>query len=426
MRRLSFAVYSHELTYERNILSRHFIVLKDENGNIVLWTDFHKYARSGLKKRVLKLTTTNRERCLNVVQFLNYVFFGKYHITRLTDIKAVMVKDFFTDYGLCRLPGDDENTHRNEATVDICIAYIFDFLDLVIRDNPSCRMKVSDLYRKEMVLSKNKKTMVEKKIPVFEVRCKPGKKVIFRDITDGAFEIILSEIAANHTNILMLAALEAFAGIRPSEACNVRRVDSALGAGMSFKFTNGEISDIYIDLTEELNLRSDLIRVGAIKKERTQKVYHAFLDAFIQCYKRYMDFIEGKPYETEFGALTNNSKGLAMTYDSYAKEFKDAVKAAIPAMLASDNPQTVHYGHLMQENSVSPHILRHWFSVKLTLYGENEAGLMYWRGDKSPESALTYLRNKSELEKQFERVNNEAFNYAYWYSDKLFAGDTID
>ena len=88
-------------------------------------------------------------------------------------------------------------------------------------------------------------------------------------------------------------------------------------------------------------------------------------------------------------------------------------------MLASDDPQTVNYGHMLQENSISPHILRHWFSVRLTLYGEDVAGLMYWRGDKSPESALTYITNKSELEKQYKLVNNKAFDYMLWKASKI-------
>ena len=44
---------------------------------------------------------------------------------------------------------------------------------------------------------------------------------------------------------------------------------------------------------------------------------------------------------------------------------------------------------------------------------------MNWRGDKSPESALTYLENKSELEKQYERVSDEVFNYSLWKASKV-------
>ena len=73
---------------------------------------------------------------------------------------------------------------------------------------------------------------MDKKVPVFEINYKPKVQLIFRDLTEEAFQIIMDEIAENHRNILMLAAFGGFAGLRPSEACNVRRPDSVLGPGM--------------------------------------------------------------------------------------------------------------------------------------------------------------------------------------------------
>lgn len=358
-----------------------------------------------------------------VCLFLNYVFFEEYHIHRLIDINAKMVKNFLNDYGLCRLPNDDENTHRSKITVNMCINYIIDFLELMINDNPQCKMKVSDLYRKEKVFSKAKRKYIVKKIPVFEINYRPQNKKIFRDIPEGAFQIIMNEIVNNHRNILMLAALGAFAGLRPSECCNVRRADSPLGPGIMFEIVDGEVINIIIDITEEKNLRSDLVKVGGIKKERRQKVYPAFIEVFIKCYNLYMNYIENSPYEAEYGALTNTSTGKAYTYSAYCTQFKNIVKKCIPIMLEDEDPQTVNYGHLLLENSISPHIFRHWFSVKLTLYGEDVAGLMNWRGDKSPESALTYLMNKSELEKQYELVSDEVFNFSLWKAGKMHGSD---
>lgn len=80
---------------------------------------------------------------------------------------------------------------------------------------------------------------------------KPQYKKIFRDLPEGSFQIIMNEIVANHRNVLMLAALGAFAGLRPSECCNVRRADSALGAGIMFETVDGEVTNVLIDLTEE-------------------------------------------------------------------------------------------------------------------------------------------------------------------------------
>lgn len=229
----------------------------------------------------------------------------------------------------------------------------------------------------------------------------------------------MNEIVSNHKKILMIAAFGAFAGMRPSECCNVRREDSALGPGIRFEMRDGEVVNIYIDLTEEKNLRSDLKYVGKIKKERTQKVYPAFLHAFMDCYNIFMKFNENRLYEAEYGALSNTNFGKAISYKDYLYEFHKAVQGAIPTMLASDDERTVHFAHLLLENHFGPHVFRHWFSVKLTLYGENAASLMYWRGDKSPESALTYLENKGELEKQFEKVNNEMFDYLSWRAEKV-------
>lgn len=220
----------------------------------------------------------------------------------------------------------------------------------------------------------------------------------------------------------MLVALSSFAGLRPAEACNIRRTDSPLGPGIRFVIQNGEITDVILDLKKELNLRSDLKPVGAIKKERIQRVYPVFLDAFVKCYKIYMAYMEHHKYEAEYGALTVNKQGKAITYDNYYQKFRKIVEELIPILLANEDAEIVNYGHLLMENNISPHIFRHWFSVRLTLYGEDTAGLMYWRGDNSPLSAITYLQNKGELEKQYRYVNSELFDFMSWQADIEYGG----
>lgn len=418
-----FSVYEHKIVYDTDkLITKNLIVLRDKDGNIVAWTDFHKYARSGKKSASRSLYSGNDKRCVTIAKLLNYVFWEKYHITKLEDMEIQMVREFLQDYGLCRLPSDNSDIHRSKSTVNLCITHVIDFIDLMKHDYPNAKIKLNELYRHEKVFSKRKKRYVTKKVPTFEINYRPQNKKILRDLPEGAFKILINEIMANHKNILMLVALSAFAGLRPSECCNVRRADSILGPGIRFEIDNGEVEEVYIDLLEEKNLRSDLVSVGGIKKERIQKVYHAFLEPFLQCYNVYMEYIEDKPYEAEYGALTNTSTGKAYTYDSYYQEFRKVVKDCIPIMLESDDAKVVNYGHMLMEYNISPHIFRHWFSVKLTLYGEDVAGLMSWRGDKSPESALTYLHNKGELEKEYERVSDEIFNYSLWKSEKMIRG----
>ena len=45
---------------------------------------------------------------------------------------------------------------------------------------------------------------------------------------------------------------------------------------------------------------------------------------------------------------------------------------------------------------------------------------MAFRGDTSPESALTYISNKGELEKQFSKITNETFDYTLWAAKKKY------
>lgn len=92
------------------------------------------------------------------------------------------------------------------------------------------------------------------------------------------------------------------------------------------------------------------------------------------------------------------------------------MKKIRPILLNSEDREVVEYGMMLMETKISPHIFRHWFSVRLTLYGESIAGLQYWRGDKSPESALLYLQNKGELEKQLRQVSNGIFEFALYQS----------
>ena len=130
--------------------------------------------------------------------------------------------------------------------------------------------------------------------------------------------------------------------------------------------------------------------------------------------------MEGHKYEKEYGALSVNKQGKAITYPSYLGRFHAIIKEEIiPILLKSDNPEVVIYGRMLLENQISPHIFRHWYTVQLVLSGVNDvATLMYWRGDKSPESALTYLQNKGELEKQYRKVNDEIFDYMSWSAQK--------
>ena len=355
-----------------------------------------------------------------VVKLLNYLYFDQYHIQKLEDIELSMIQKFLTDYGLCNLESDNEFTHRNKTTVDLCIGYIIDFIENLINDkNLNMKFSTDDLYKENEVFSKRSKKYIKIKVPVFEVnyidRYTPK---IFRDIPTDAFAIIMNQIYLYHPRILMLAANSAFAGLRPSESCNVRREDSLLGPGIRIETIDGEVVDITLDLRYEFSLRSDNVPVGGIKKHREQRVYYDRMANWLACYKRYQEFNEGRKYETDTGPLSTNNQGKAIIYRSYYNEFRIVVKECIPLMLASDNHEVVLYGTYLSTHHISPHILRHWFSVYLVLNGAELNELMYWRGDKCIESSQVYLDNKSDIIKQHNIVAEKAFDFLMWRSKK--------
>lgn len=242
---MRFAVYKHKLVYkDTELIQRSMIVLKEDD-EVLAWTDFHKYVRGGGSRSV---SSDNAPAANNIVKLLNYVFFDQYHINKLTDIKKEMVRDFLNDYGLCRLRGDTQTTHRAKSTVERCITNVMDFLEEMLRQNTSCKMKISDLYTQEKKYSKQKKRYITIRKPIFEVLYGNEVRPMLRDLPEKVFQIIFNRIMTIYPNLLMLAALGAFAGLRPSEACNVRRTDSPLGAGIRFEMADGNIKNIFIDL----------------------------------------------------------------------------------------------------------------------------------------------------------------------------------
>lgn len=407
-----FAVYKHNLVLkDRWLISRQFIVLKDSNGIIIAFTRLHNYIKSN-KKSISKLISDDGNNRFNfVVSFLNYVFienYSEYKIETLTDITIEMIRDYFTNYGLTN---KNELHDRTKQTVERCATVITDFLIEYITKNCNvCKLKISD-FTKEDFYHTRRGILKKRVVPNFDIYYSGKPKNIFRDMPNSVLDIFLVYAAENYKSIFFLIVLSAFAGLRPSEACNVRQEYSPLGAGIMFKKINGETTRIILDLTEERNIRSDLKFVGKIKKERKQGVYPRFLKAFEYAYDLHKKYLSTCKFEKDYCPMSVNSIGKAMTYDLYYKKFKKMTNELIPILLANSDPEVVEYAHDLLEHNISPHIFRHWFSVKLVLYGEDVAGLQYWRGDKNPESALTYLQNKGELEKQLKVVNNNLFDY---------------
>ena len=413
-----FRTYDYQYTDEhQKLITRRFVVLKHDDGHLS-FTDFHRYIRSR-NAVVTSASQHGNTRFEFIIPLLNYAFFEE-GCNRLCDLTIDIVQRYLNRYVACTLPGDTESTHRNRSTVERGIRYIMDFLaELIAALQDQLPFGSDDLYR---VVSKQDKHghVYTVKVPLFDVRYADGyRRPLNRDIPDKAFHLLFSHIYTHHPELLGLIILGAFAGLRPAEACNVRRADSRLGPGIIISKVDGDVAKVSLDLTREIKLRSDSVNVGFIKKARVQEVPRIFLRAFIQAYDRYTEYLKPQAYEETYGPFAVNAQGKAMTYDTYRRRFQQVVAEMIPIYLASEDPELVYYGKTLQDYPITPHIFRHWYTVQLVLSGITDLGtLMYLRGDTSKESSLTYLQNKRELEKQYRKVNDEMFNYFSWAAVK--------
>ncbi|WFA75357.1 site-specific integrase [Streptococcus suis] len=418
---MKFVCYKHSLILgDHHIVTKQFIVLKHEDGRLQ-FTNFHRYVQSSSK--IKSISDDGNKRFSYVIKFLNYIF-SEHTLQSLDQLTLEMVRDFLMHYGLGTLPGDTR--HRKKTTVEICVNTILDFLTLYLKDRKDkAILAPQELYSTTSFTNKRGK-LIKRKEPSFEVFYDDSntEQVIFRDMPNAAFEMLFAHIAKQHKDLLMVVALGAFVGLRPSEACNVRREDSPLGPGILFHQAEGETFKIEIDLRKEMPLRSDLKPTGRIKKERMQAVPYIFLEVFVDTYNDYMEYMEGKKYEKDYGPLNLNKQGKALTYDVYYQRFRKIIREEmIPLYLKSDDAEVVFFGQLLQEHNISPHIFRHWYTTQLVLSGVSEISeLMSARGDKSPDSAWVYLQNKGEIAKQYAQVNSGVFDYLSWRANDLFGG----
>ena len=410
----TFKKYTYTFEDEKGCrISRIFIVLVRNDGYF-RFTDFHRYVRNP-REKTCKLSQHGESRFDYIIPFLNFAF-STQGIHCLEELNVDIIQAYLTHYSV----GRDKTVRK--STVERCISYLMDFVQLLLEDEKNhLSFQKSDLY-KEIPKRDKRGKIFPAIVPCFSVPVITEPRVpLNRDIPQKAFFILLDHIVRNHTDLLGIIIASAFAGCRTSESCNLRCPNSPLGPGILFTFVNGEIVKIQLDLTREVTLRSDAVNVGRIKKERIQNVPQLFLKPFMALYEIYENYISTveNGRDPQYMPFSINSQGNAMTYDCFYNRFRDVVQELIPIFMSSDDPEIAIYGKTLIDHPITPHIFRHYYTVQLVLSGISEPGeLMSLRGDSCPESALTYLQNKGELEKQFTLVNDSTFDYLAWAAEK--------
>jgi integrase len=298
-----------------------------------------------------------------------------------------------------------DGSYRGKQSIEKCINTVTMFFRKLHRQFSSAvLLSEGDLVTEATVYDRRGRPKQQER-PAFQAKGFASHKKTFRDLPTKAFQILLNLAFRYAPDIAFAICLQAFAGLRAGEVCNVRQERSPSGNGLIFTYMEGEPRKIEIDILRELPMRGDGVFFGRIKKERIQCVYPAFLRAFCAAYERHRAFLASRRFEAAYCPMFVNNKGMAMTYKDYARRFKSLVDSHFrPALLESDDPGCRIYGQLMYENRLTLHALRHWFSVQLVLRGEDIAQIQFWRGDDNPTSAFEYLQNKGDLVNELKKA----------------------
>lgn len=402
-----YAVYSERHRLEDgHIFTRSFIVIKNGYGVIERFTRFHEYAGIYDKRTYRPLQSNPEAKLYYICSMLNYILVAngkRFGIRHVFEITKPMLKEFFDAYALEKTKDDH---FRSEQTVERCISAVTAFMARLSKKYAGyMKLSAKDLYEEHTHYTKQGRE-VTRKVPAFQAVGLFESEGIFRDIPTKAIEILIPLAFRFTPEIAFGICLQAFAGLRAGEVCNVRQECSPLGAGIRFTEIDGIVKAISIDLTKELALRSDGAEVGKIKKERVQKVYPLFIGTFQKAYEFHKRFLKKVSYEKEYAPMFVNSHGFAMSYESYRTKFKRLVNEYLrPLLVQNKDPELRIYGQMLYENQLGTHSLRHWYTVQLVLNGEGIEGIQSWRGDRSPESAFSYLKNKGDLVKELQAAN---------------------
>lgn len=403
-----YGLYNHKLMTKDGIAySRSFIVIRNNFGVVVHFTNLHNYACIYENRVFVPITSDSEAKLHYICMMLNYVLikqYDKFRIDHVFKMSREALECFLRDYAQEELPN---GKYRGKQSIEKCVYAVTAFYrKLRQKFGNYVLLKNEDLFAETIVYNKYGKPK-KKKLPAFQVRGITKNSEPFRELPTKAFRILLNLAFRYAPGIAFAICLQAFAGLRAGEVCNVRQESAPMGSGLIFTRVESRIIKIEIDLTRELMMRSDGVVCGKIKKERIQCVYPLFLESFVFAYEQHKRFLSVRTFEKEYCPMFINNCGMAMTYDDYARRFKSLVDNHFrAALLECDDPECRIYGQLLYENSLTPHALRHWFSVQLTLKGEDIAQIQYWRGDKSPESAFDYLQNKGDLIRELETANN--------------------
>ena len=398
-----FSAVKHQFFDDKGISHKtQFLVLRDrDTGLIVKFTELEYLNAPFTEAKPVYHKTDPKHHLYCIANALNFIFLEQwwnFHIEKLSDVTRDMIFKAFDTYVETPVNGK----YRSQQSIDLYVKNVSAFFANASLFSPNFKVKPGDLFYKKKTESKNTLKKIEGIwTPIYHRKSlKNSEGVLMRKIPTEAIDILISQAKEHDPQLVFMIIVGITAGLRVSEICNLRQCESPVSsiAGIQFSYEGNAVTKILIDLTEEFCLRSDKVFVGGIKKHRTVQIYKPFIREFLEGYTYHMELLKSITYEKKFSPMFVDRRGKAMTSETMTDRFNTLVtKYFISALYASGNPKLITYAQELESKHLTPHILRHYFTVRLVLLGLDPPSIAKLRGDKSEDSSRTDAYNKAVL-----------------------------
>ncbi|MBY6837388.1 hypothetical protein FDG50_06355 [Clostridium botulinum] len=358
-----------------------------------------------------------------VVRFLNFIFNESNNkIIRIENLKLEMVEEFLEKYstgvlGTERIKGwkDSKTAHKASRAISYFVYWL-----VCKKVNGSTKrlfkmkyINQSHFHFTKAIKNLRKGSNTKKEIEILDdivtFQITQRKNIRNKVTTASLYTVVkLMELAKTTDPMLSFGiALGAFVGLRPGEIMQMHR---GRLRGFEKEYTS---RGCYINLTDDVILRSDCKCTGHIKTKDKQMIYEAFIEIIRYEYQEHLNLLKYKNIENNlYGALFLNENGIAMLEKTYLERFNKLTELLkinmIQLAMRGDMNAKVELG-ILNQGKLTPHSLRHFYSQYIKIQEDgNDFILALYRRDKNINSNKPYVRNLAT--QQIREIQKKIFD----------------
>ena len=340
----------------------------------------------------------------SIAMFLNYLFFDRdtfqmlsrdKKINNLDRIENLTIEDgnsFLSNYKNGKVGG---KYVKKQDSNDILARKLTKFYYYLFKNYHMKNLKQTDFnYEKRITKRFGKNTEITCLKCLFKIR---NTQVPGRNRLEFISFYALSELIAlaiqNYPMIALGIALQAFAGLRIGEVCNVTYFNSQC------EYIGYDLKNWHVDLRIKPQLRSDGVDPGQIKSPGIAYVHPVFIPYFNLLLLEHKNYIE-KTYKRQniFGAIFMNRDGKAMTKESYERYFNKLISMLPGKLLETQLVDVQIEAKRILTSNFTSHTLRYFFTQYISKLPDTTVfDIAMFRRDRSLDSAMTYMRNNPYL-----------------------------